>query len=94
MQIESRDVASSLPQKGFKREDSHHVYFHHYYQGKCTGVYTYISHGNHSIGDSLIQQMKKQLRLKNSLQVVGLVNCPISEAEYNQILKDGGHLQG
>ncbi len=93
MQIERRDVESSLPKKGFQREDSHHIYFHHYYQGKYWGISTYVSHGAGSIGDSLIQQMKRQLRLNNPHQVIGLVNCPISGDDYNQILKTNGFLQ-
>ena len=93
MQIEKRDVESSLPRKGFQREDDHHIYFHHYYQGKYWGISTYVSHGVRSIGAPLIQQMKKQLRLNNAHQVIGLVNCPISGDEYNQILKTNGQLQ-
>lgn len=92
MQIEKRDVESSLPKKGFQRDDTHHIYFHHYYHGKYTGISTYVSHGVNSIGDSIIRQMKKQLRLNNSHQVVDLVNCPISGDEYNQILRSKGQL--
>lgn len=92
MQIEKRDVESSLPKKGFQRDDTHHIYFHHYYQGKYTGISTYVSHGANSIGGPLIQQMKKQLRLNNPHQVAGLINCPIDGDAYNQILKSNGHL--
>ena len=92
MQIEKRDVETSLPKKGFHREETHHIYFHHYYQNKYTGISTYVSHGANSIGDSLIQQMKKQLRLNNPYQVIDLVNCPISGDEYIQILKSKGQL--
>ena len=92
MQIERRDVESALPKKGFRREDTHHIYFHHFYQGKYTGIFTYVSHGANTIGDSLIQLMKKQLRLNSPHQVIGLVNCPISGDEYNQILKSRNQL--
>jgi hypothetical protein len=92
MQIERRDVESALPKKGFQREDTHHIYFHHYYQGKYTGISTYVSHGTSSIGDSLIQLMKRQLHLSSSHQVAGLVKCPISGDEYIQLLKTTGQL--
>lgn len=92
MQIEKRDVESSLPKKGFERDDSHHIYFKHRYQGKYTGAYTYVSHGMKSIGDSIIKQMKNQLRLDSSRQVLDLVNCPISSDDYNQILRTKGQL--
>ena len=94
MQIEKKDLESSLPRKGFDRDNSreHHTYFNHRYQGKFTGAYTYVSHGMKSIGDSIITKMKKQLRLNNSQQVIGLVNCPISGEDYVQILKSKGQL--
>lgn len=92
MQIEKRDVEASLPKKGFERDDSHHIYFNHRYQGKYTGAYTYVSHGMKSIGDSIIKQMKNQLRLNSSHQVVDLVKCPISSDQYVEILKSKGQL--
>ncbi len=93
MQIEKRDVELALPKKGFERDNSHHIYFKHRYQGKYTGAYTYVSHGMKSIGNSIIKQMKNQLRLDNSHQVVDLVNCPISGDDYIQILRSKGQLQ-
>lgn len=96
MQIEKRDLESSLPRKGFERDVSrqHHTYFNHRYQGKYTGAYTYISHGMkmRSIGSPIIKKMKDQLRLDNSHQVVDLVNCPISGDDYIQILRSKGQL--
>ncbi len=91
MQIERRIIESGLLSKGFVRgEETHHNYFHHIYQGKITGVYTYTSHGTKTYDASLLNMIKKQLRLDRTKQVVDLCKCPITEDAYNQILIDKG----
>lgn len=43
MGVDRRKAMKSLTKKGFrKEEESHHIYFHHVYEGKETGVYTYL----------------------------------------------------
>ncbi len=92
MQIERRIIESGLLSKGFVKEKTYHNYFHHMYQGKITGVYTYTSHGtNYKTYDAgLLNMIKKQLRLDRSKQVVDLCKCPITEDAYKQILIDKG----
>lgn len=92
MQIDKRVIESSLLTKGFVEEDNHHRYFHHEYQGRRTGIYTYTSHGSDpkSYGSPLLKMMKKQLKLDTIKQVVNLFKCPMTEEDYNQILKDKG----
>ena len=94
MQIEKRDVESNLPKKGFEKDTSrqHHIYFNHRYNGKYTGAFTYTSHTRKSIGAPIISQMKKELRLNSTQQVVDLVNCPITGEQYVEILKSKGQL--
>lgn len=93
MQIEKREVEASLPSKGFVRDNSgDHIYFHFMYDGKTTGIHTYVSHGARSIGDPLISAMKKQLHLNSSRDLVDLVKCPMSGEVYVQILKEKGQL--
>ncbi len=92
MQIEKRVIEANLPSKGFAKEDTHHRYFHHEYQGKRTGIYTYTSHGSKSktYGDALLKMMKKQLKLDAISQAIDLFNCPMTGDGYNQILKEKG----
>ncbi len=94
MQIDRDIIESSLSKKGFVREDSHHRYFYHEYEGKRTGLYTYTSHGSKhkTYPEALLKQMKKQLRLDRLKQVEELFLCPINGEGYNQILKEKGFL--
>jgi len=92
MQIDRRLIESNLPSKGFVEEDTHHRYFYHEYKGRRTGISTYTSHGSQykSYGDALIRQMKKQLKLDTIKQTADLLQCPLSEDGYNEILKSKG----
>jgi len=92
MQIDRRLIESNLPSKGFVEEDTHHRYFYHEYKGRRTGISTYTSHGSQykTYGDALIRQMKKQLKLDTIKQTADLLQCPLSEDGYNEILKSKG----
>lgn len=89
MQLSRRAIEGSLQQKGFVvDDDSHHRYFHHEYDGKRTGVFTYTSRTLKDYGDPLLSSMRKQLKLDTVRQLRDLVNCPMSQDEYNAHLKD------
>jgi len=90
MQIPRDTIESSLLQKGFVREDSHHRYFYHEYRGRRTGAYTYTSHGSKykTYSEPLFRMMKKQLCLDRVKQVEDLFLCPIDGDGYNQILRE------
>ncbi len=92
MQIDRREIESSLLSKGFVREDTHHRYFYHKYKGKRTGIYTYTLRGKKykTYITPLLQRMKKELRLDTIKQVIDLYKCPISKEDYNNILKEKG----
>lgn len=95
MQIERRDIEAGLLAKGFVQHDSGHRYFYHEFNGKRTGAYTYTSYGSsHKIyGDNLIQMMKRQLRLDSVRMVIDLIRCPLSGADYNEILRRKGAIR-
>jgi len=91
MRIERKNISRNLPKKGFvKKEESHHIYFHHQFNGVDTGICTYVSHGKkHKDYDGkILSKIKKQLKLNSTQEVADLVNCPMSEDQYNQILRD------
>jgi len=94
MQIDRDIIESSLPTKGFVRQDSSHRYFYHEYHGKRTGAYTYTSHGSKykAYSDSLFKVMRKQLRLDRVGEVTSLFLCPMDGESYNQILRAKGLL--
>jgi len=96
MQVDKRIIESSLVKKGFIRDEAtHHTYFYHEYNGKRTGISTYISHGDKikTYVNPLLSMMKRQLKLDNLYQIVDLFKCPMSEEEYNQILEEKGLLR-
>ena|SRR3972149_1736721 len=91
--IPRRIIEASLLIKGFVKEDgTHHCYFHHEYKGKRTGSYTYTSHGSgfKEYDDNLLNQMKKQLRLKRFGEVRDLLKCPMTKDLYNEKLREDG----
>jgi len=94
MQIERRRIESSLVSKGLVREDTHHKYFYHEYQGKRTGISTYTSHGSKykTYTDPLLNRMRKRLKLDTVSQIYNLFVCPMTGDDYNQILKDKGSI--
>ena len=68
-------------QKGFyKIENSHHIYFHHQFKGKETGVCAYFSHlrKEKEIDSNLVLSMRKQLKLDKNSEAIDLLDCPIN----------------
>ena len=83
-----------MASKGFVPDNKRdHRYFHHVYEGKRTGIFTYTSHGStyKTYGDELLGKMKRQLYLKTPAQLRDLVTCPISAEEYIGIVKANGY---
>lgn len=80
-------VSSSLKKKGFKEErEGKHINYYFHHNGKDTGIRTWISHGDKEIRDHLIACMVKQTKLDKA-QFLDLVNCPMTEEQYIEILK-------
>lgn len=89
MKVDRRDIESSLPQKGFRRESSgDHIYFYHEHNGRETGVSTRLSHSRkmRDISGDLLRSICRQLRLDRTQEVVDLLKCPMDGESYNEIL--------
>ena len=87
MTISRKKIEKSLAKKGFVlNESKDHRYFHLFYKGIDTGVFTYVSHSGKDIDDYLISKMQKQLRLDNKRLACDLFNCPMSKDDYLDIL--------
>ena len=94
MPIERSQIERSLQSKGFVRDEkTNHTYFHHEVNGKKTGISTFVSRGSsyRTYSDSLVGQIKRQLRLDNA-QTKRFLECPMNGAEYSEILKSKGLL--
>ncbi len=83
-----RDIDAALRKKGFRYDSTGD---HRYYFFSGTSIRTKMSHGamGTSIGVDLITQMARQLRLTKK-QFLDLIDCPLDEAGYREILKDQG----
>lgn len=88
-----RDVCAALERKGFTRNDTDHAYFRLKYNGKYTGVWTKVSHGNGEIvrGRTLFELMKRQLKI-NASQLASLFDCTLNGEDYIKILRDNNHI--
>ena len=87
--IRGSDIQAALLQKGFREDNTHHRVFWLYHGGRKTGVKTRLSHGTKDYGDSLLAQIKRQLRISKS-QLLDLVQCPMSyEAYVEHLLRTG-----
>jgi hypothetical protein len=92
MVLDKNKTYKSLKKKGFVDSTEHsadHKYLEYFVDGKLV-LYTKISHGsNKDLDDCLIRQMSSQCKLTKS-QFTDLVNCPLSQKEYLDILKKTG----
>jgi hypothetical protein len=64
--------------------------FHFYHDGKDVGITTKISQGEREIGIGLIKRMRAQMRLRSNAEFAQFVECALSQAEYEQILRTLG----
>jgi predicted RNA binding protein YcfA (HicA-like mRNA interferase family) len=87
----ARDVAANLERKGFVPDEGDHTFYRLFVNGKNTGIRTKISHGEKEIHDGLLSQMAKQIRLAKK-EFLELVDCPMTESRYLQLLRERGHL--
>lgn len=95
MPLERRIVDAVFQKKGFVRSAGDYNFFtYHMIDGKKTSVWTKTSRGSghKTLDDSLVSAMAKQCGLTNS-QFKQLVECPLSQAELEQILVSTGRIK-
>ena len=86
--LDANKTRSALLKKGFKISEGDHHFYLYYYEGKVVAK-TKVSHNDQDIGDGLISKMSKQCQV-NKHQFFDLINCPLKEADYIEILKERG----
>ena len=95
MVLEKNKAYKNLKKKGFTDSLDHsnaHKYLEFIHNGKMI-LYTKLSHGSKKdIDDFLIKQMSTQCKLSKQ-QFADLVNCPLSEEQYIEILKNIGEIE-
>ncbi len=83
-------VRAALVLKGFRRSNSKDEMYHFYVDGKKSAVWTKISHGEREIHDGLLATMsRKQLKISRG-QFDQLVECPLSQEAYLELLRTQG----
>jgi hypothetical protein len=94
MVLDKSKTYKNLKKKGFLDSAEHstdHKYLEYYVNGKLV-LYTKISHGSDKdLNDYLVKQMSSQCKLTKT-QFADLVNCPMSQDEYLDILKEKNFL--
>ena len=89
----AKDIAKVLKKKGFtENKDSHHSQYHLVVDGKKTTIKTYLSHGPGSkdYGTRLMAEVKKQLGFEDTKLAEKFLDCPMSEAQYIEMLEGLG----
>ncbi len=91
MPRKSRDVIAALRRKGFTASEGDHVFLTYVTtEGLRTKIYTKVSHGgSHDLGDYLIGQMARQLKLSKAM-FLSLVDCPLQREDYENELRNKG----
>jgi hypothetical protein len=88
-------VESALLSKGFQQtENDHHYFIYFTKDGKKTTAKTKTSHTKKmkDIPDNLLSQMARQCHLKKA-EFLDLVDCPLSQDGYEEILEKQGIIQ-
>ncbi len=88
-------VEAGLEAKGFRKVyGDHYYYFYWTLAGKKTHIRTKTSHGNgKELDGNLLGAMARQTYL-TSHQFLALVDCPMSQAEYERVLTTADQLNG
>jgi predicted RNA binding protein YcfA (HicA-like mRNA interferase family) len=86
----AREVAAALARKGFSERENDHTFYHYRYHGRDVGVSTKISHGEREIGIGLVKRMRAQMVLRSNAEFQRYVECPMSQEDYEQILREQG----
>lgn len=91
--LDHTKTLQNLKQKGFKEtpKSGDHIRVEFWYNGKLTRARTKFSHNKQDIDDYLISLMSKQICLTKS-KFIDLARCPLSQAEYENILKSQGFI--
>ena len=91
MQLERKDIESSLGRKGFRLFETHHRFYYLYVDGKKTGIYTYVSTAPKykTLQAKLIGDMARELKLSKA-EFADLIECKMSYDAYVARLRDQG----
>lgn len=88
-----KEVEAALKRKGFRQDEGDHHWFVYWTaDGLKTAVRTKTSHGTtKDLGDGLISQMARQLKLSKA-DFLQLVDCTLNQEAYEQSLSQSNDI--
>lgn len=74
--------------------ESDHRFYYYEHNGKLTSIKTKISTGSSykTYSESLISQLKKQLKFNTKKELLDFINCPMSAEQYKVLLTINKHI--
>jgi predicted RNA binding protein YcfA (HicA-like mRNA interferase family) len=90
----SREITSVLQKKGFilNPDKNSHKFFYLSVNGKKSNISTFLSHGKKDYSNSLLSQVKNQLKFDSTINFENFLDCPFSKEDYLKMLSDKGLL--
>lgn len=91
----SKDIQKVLEKKGFilEPEKDHHQFYYLLIDGKKQVVKTYFSHGKKEYGKFLMNQIKKQLKFRETEKAEDFFDCPMTKEQYVEMLFELGEIR-
>jgi hypothetical protein len=91
----TKDIQKVLLKKGFvlEPEKDHHQFYYLLIDGKKQAIKTYLSHGKREYDQPLMNQIKKQLKFRETEKAEDFFDCPMSKDQYVEMLIDLGEIQ-
>jgi len=86
-------IKRALKKKGFEEDKTHHNMFWFYHDSKKTSIRTRISHSIEEYGESLLGEIKRQMRFPEKKQLLDFIDCSLSKNDYVKILTDTGTIK-
>lgn len=89
-----KELHKTLIKKGFEviPEKKHHNYLVLIVDGKKQNIHTYFSHSIKEYGNTLMTQVKKQLKFNDNQKAEDFFDCPMSYDDYVIMLRENGHI--
>lgn len=90
----TKDIQKVLEKKGFILEPAkdHHQFYYLVIDGKKQAIKTYFSHSKKEYDKSLMNQIKKQLKFRETEKAEDFFDCPMSEKQYIEMLVELGEI--
>jgi predicted RNA binding protein YcfA (HicA-like mRNA interferase family) len=91
----TKDIQRVLEKKGFvlHPEKDHHQFYYLLIDGKKQAIKTYFSHGKNEYDKFLMNQIKKQLKFKETEKAEEFFDCPMSQEQYILMLEENGEIR-